>query len=150
MAGGVFNLGMEPSTIEGWCTLATRGCATARTLIGAKHSTDAWAQAGFAVECALKASIMAHQRFNRWPSKDLRPDLYTHDLRHLAREAGLDFRSLIRDPIAPHFQTALLWRRTEGYNPNAMPMRVAEDMVKSACGPSGVVQWLATRYRLTI
>ena len=150
MAGGVFNFGIEPNSIEGWCTLSARGCLTAQVLLGAKQTIDAWAHAGLAVECALKASVMAHHRFNRWPSRELRPDLYTHDLKHLAREAGIDFKALVRDPIASHFQTALLWRRTEGYNPNAMPMHVAADMVTSACGPNGVVQWLASRYRLTI
>lgn len=93
---------------------------------------------------------MTHRRFNRFPPKESRPDLYTHNLMHLAREAGIDFGGLARDPIAPHFQTVLLWNRGEGYNPSPMPMRIAEDMVSSACGPNGVIQWLATRYRLTI
>ena len=150
MAGGPFSLGVTPDTIEGWCLLAKRNRAGARTLLQAKHTSEAWTASGFAVECALKASIMAHQRFNRFPTRDLRPDLYTHDLRHLAREAGINFRELVRDPVAAQFQTVLLWKRSEAYNPTTMPMRVAEDMVASACGSSGVIEWLSTRYRLTI
>ena len=150
MAGGPFTYGIQPETIEGWCRLATRNQTAARTLLLAKHPSEAWNLSGFATECALKAAVMAYQRFNRFPDKDRRPDLYTHNLMHLAREAGIDFRGLARDPVAPHFQTVLLWNRSEGYNPSSMPMRVAEDMVSSACGPSGVIQWLATRYRLTI
>ena len=150
MAGGPFNFGVQPETIEGWCRLSGRARLSARTLLGAKLPGEAWTASGFAVEYALKAAVMAHQRFNRFPGKDQRPDLYTHDLKHLAREAGIDFRGLVRDPVAAHFQTVLLWKRSEAYNPTTMPMRIAEDMVASACGPSGVLQWLATRYRLTI
>lgn len=150
MAGGPFNFGAQPETIESWCRLAARAQLSARTLLWAKLPGEAWTASGFAVEYALKAAVMAHQRFNRFPGKDQRPDLYTHDLKHLAREAGIDFRGLVRDPVAAHLQTVLLWKRSEAYNPTMMPMRVAEDMVSSACGPSGVIQWLATRYRLTI
>lgn len=150
MTSGPFSFGVQPENVDGWCRVATRYQGAARTLLAMKHPAEAWNSSGFAVECALKAAVMVHQRFNRFPSRDLRPDLYTHDLKILAREAGIDFRELVRDPIAAHFQTVLLWSRSEGYNPTTMPMRVAEDMVSSVCGPSGVIQWLATRYRLTI
>lgn len=150
MTGGPYILGAQPDSIEGWCILARRNQASARALLAAKQPSQAWNAAGFAVECALKAAVMKHHRHNRYPSREDRPDLYTHNLHGLLREAAVDLRGLARDPIAPHFQTVLLWERSEGYNPTSMPMRVAEDMVTSACGPSGVLQWLATRYRLII
>ena len=146
----MFDFGSDPQTAEAWCQVAARNRAVALTLLKAKHTIDAWGHAGFSVECTLKAAAMVHQRFNRWPTRDSRPDLYSHNLVHLMREAGLDPTSLIHDPIAGAFQTVLLWRRTEGYNPKAMPIKVASDMVEAACGVEGVVEWLCKRYRLVV
>jgi HEPN domain-containing protein len=146
----VFTLGDLATSVEDWCRIATRAQASARTLLSNKHTAEAWGASGFAVECALKAAIMSRHRFNRWPSREERPDLYSHDLRHLFAEAGIDLQALIRDPPAPKLQTVLLWRRGEGYNPKAMPEKVARDIVDAALGPEGVIEWLCMRFRLTI
>ncbi|WP_162561287.1 hypothetical protein [Methylobacterium terrae] len=114
-----FVLGQQPETVEAWCGVARRNQAASRTLLNRSHPLEAWSAAGFAVECALKAAVMSHLRFNRFPAREEPPDLYTHDLVHLARQAGIDFGALIRDPVAPSFQTVLLWKRTEGVQSEA-------------------------------
>jgi hypothetical protein len=116
----------------------------------ARSTALAWFNAGMAVECALKGSIIAHQRWNRSPTRTVLPDFYTHDLRKLASHAGIEIDKLTRDPVFPSWCTVRLWKRSEGYNPNPMPVAVAESMIEAACGPDGVIQWLSNRFRLDI
>lgn len=135
-------------TIEQWLALASLNCTAALTLLDAKQTVSAWNHAGFAVECTLKAAIMRHQKFNRWPSKEHRPDLYSHNLTVLLTESGLTRQSLLRDPMASKLATVLQWGRTHSYYPKAMPHRVAKDMYEAACGSNGVNSWLRNRFRL--
>ncbi|MCJ2096171.1 hypothetical protein MKK67_27270 [Methylobacterium sp. J-072] len=146
----MFDLGGQPETARDWFRLAEKQAGVARTLLAARHTIDAWSHAGFAAECALKAAVCRHQRFNRWPSQAERPDLYTHNFTDLMALAGIDRAQLKRDPVGPAWMTVLLWRRTESYNPGAMPLKMAEDMCAAALGANGVLQWLDSRYRLSI
>lgn len=98
---------------------------------------------GLAVECALKAYIMHVERPNSWPSKSARPDLYTHDLRALARIAQLQVGP--RDPHAASWSIVMQWDRNQGYDPNPMPRRVARSWVDAAFGPDGVVTWISQK-----
>ena len=131
-----------------WIVLWRRHCAAARHDLAGKQTALAWLNAGFAVECALKAAIMRHQRLNGWPARASRPDLYQHDLANLAREAGIDISRLTHDPVFPAWCVVRQWQRGDSYNPKPMPVRVARDMVESACGAEGVIQWLIERFRL--
>jgi hypothetical protein len=146
----VFQRGAQPNTIEDWLRLVNRNCNDARALLKVRSSSTAWQCAGFAVECTLKAAVMSHHRWNAWPSRERRLDLYGHNLHLLMREAGIQELQLLRDPIAHKWQTVLLWGRGDTYNPGAMPLRVAKDMVEAACGPDGVIQWIDTRFRLSM
>ena len=112
----------------------------------AKITADAWNHAGFAVECAVKAAIMARLRLNVWPSRDHRAEFYTHNLHDLCKILGIQFNT--RDPVAPKWQTVLLWGRSDSYYPGAMPIKVASDMIEAGCGPEGVIPWLIGRFRL--
>jgi hypothetical protein len=143
-------MGPEPQTIEDWMKLWRRHCQGARQLLEGNSTALAWFNAGMAVECALKACIMAHLRLNRWPDRTLRKELHTHDLRKLALAAGVEIEKLSRDPVFPSWCTVHLWRRSEGYSSKPMPFRVARDMVEGACGLDGVIQWLMIRFRLDI
>ena len=96
----------DPDTVDGWLRLAAQHEASARArpeknqpgaqpvihaalaLEGAlaeikQTGAQAVFHAGLAVECALKAYIMRSERLNGWPSRDSRPELYTHDIREL-------------------------------------------------------------------
>jgi hypothetical protein len=140
----------QADTVEDWLRLARRQEAAARALLDKKLTADAWGHAGFGVECTLKAAIIKHQRFNRWPSRSLRADLHTHNLFYLMQEAGIQSADLHNDPIAPKWQTVLLWRRGDAYDPAAMPVKVAQDMLDAAYGSDGVVAWICRRFRLHI
>lgn len=140
----------EPQTISDWITLWRRHCQGAYQPLDANSTALAWFNSGMAVECALKACIMAHQRLNRWPDHNMRKELNTHDLRKLALAAGIDVEKLSRDTVFPSWCTVRLWRRSEGYSAKPMPFRVARDMVEAACGRDGVNQWLMIRFRLDI
>jgi hypothetical protein len=135
-------------SVPDWVALVRRNCASAHALLKQKITANAWNDAGFAVECALKAAIMRNARFNSWPTKGSRPDLHTHLLHHLIKEAGIVLSA--RDPIAHKWQTVLLWRRSDTYVSKPMPFKVASDMVEAACGPGGVIECLNTRYHLDI
>jgi hypothetical protein len=80
----------QPTPVpDEWIGLCPRYRDDARALEKAKHPKGSWLNAGFAVECCLKAAIMKKDRLNRWPDPDAAPDLWTHDLRGLTAGATL-------------------------------------------------------------
>ena len=79
-----------------------------------KTASAAWSQAGFALECTLKAAIMRQERLNSWPSRASRRDLYTHDIGELARILGMTIDAA--HPIAPAWAVVLQWRREDMYS----------------------------------
>jgi len=96
--------------------------------------------AGLAAECALKAYIWHLERFNKWPEKDARPELWSHNLRALKDKAGILIKST--DSNAPCWHVVLQWDRNQGYDPKPMPRKVAKAMVDATFGTDGVVTWL--------
>ena len=97
--------------------------------------------AGFAMEFAIKATIMKLNGYNAWPSRELRPDLYQHDLRTLLRASGLSLGGHSAKRSAA-IRMALDWSRRHDYHASAMPRRVAHGMVEAAFGDEGVIAWL--------
>lgn len=107
------------------------------------HAAEAWDACGLAVEFALKAVILKRQRFNRWPERSERSDLYTHDLRRLA-EIALIGTSDVPSLVRPAFKTVLSWNIEHRYAGRRTPRRQARDMFEAAFGEGGVLQWLRT------
>ncbi|WP_395395789.1 HEPN domain-containing protein [Novosphingobium sp. BL-8A] len=138
----------NPQSVSEWLAVADRHAETARTLLGAGQYDNGWFHAGLSVECTLKAAIMHTERLNRWPERHERRELYTHVLHRLLDIAGVDLNQVISEPVAPALHVTLSWQRGEGYNPNAMPRKVASDMVEAATGINGVNRWIETRFRL--
>lgn len=101
--------------------------------------------AGLAVECALKAYIWHIERFNQWPDKNSRPDLYHHNLRRLKDIAGIVIKST--DSNAPTWHVMLSWDRNQAYDPKPMPRKVARDYVEAAFGENGVVTWIRAQLK---
>lgn len=97
--------------------------------------------AGFAVEFALKALIIRRERLNAWPSKDRRPELYTHSLRDLFHAAGIELRAAPRG-LRGALRTVLDWNRAHEYTSGKMSRANARSMVAAALDPEGVVAWL--------
>ena len=136
----------DPDTIDGWLHLVRQHELAALTLAENKvAAAQGFHHAGVAVECALKAYIIKVERLNSWPSRDARPELYTHDLRALCKIAGvvLDTNS----PTAPGWHLCFQWDRNQWYDPNPMPRRVARSMCEAAFGSNGVVTWIRQKLK---
>jgi hypothetical protein len=140
---------MDPQTVEEWCSLALQKQRAAALLLANGQFEEAWVNAGFAVECALKAAIFAKERFNSWPSRDARPDLYIHDISRLMSIAQLDLVALVDEPIAAKFMTVRLWRRSDGYK-TRRPGNVARDICDAAFSPDGVLKWIGSRFQIPL
>jgi hypothetical protein len=107
--------------------------------------------AGFAVECCLKAAIMKRERLNRWPDPQDAPDLWTHDLRGLFKRLGIDpLKFDTKNPVAPSLKMVLDWRRQHGYSVGKLPQKLAKDICEAAFESNGVIEWIAGLYRLNI
>ena len=131
----------HPQSISDWLSLCEQHERTALAIVEDKRAcAQAVLHAGFAVECALKAYIWNRERFNQWPSKEARPDLYIHDLARLRQIAGIDVKPT--EPTAPYWHTMLQWNRNQGYDPKPMPRKVARAYVEAAFGSDGVATWL--------
>ena len=102
---------------------------------------EAWMAAGFAVEFALKALIIRRERLNSWPSKEHRPELYTHNLRDLFQAGGVDLKAAPRE-LRGAIRTVLDWNRAHEYTSGRMSRVNARSMVAAALDPEGVVAWL--------
>ena len=94
---------------------------------------------------------MRKERLNRWPDRDIAPELWTHNLLGLFRRLGVDPISFDPgSPVAPALKMMLDWRREHGYSIGKVPMKFAKDACEAAFGSDGVVEWIAGRYHLTI
>lgn len=131
----------DPNSVDEWLAVVKQHEATAVTMcenrVAARMGYD---HAALAVECALKAYIWHLERFNQRPSKDERPDLYSHNLRLLKDTAKITIKPT--DATAPSWFVVLQWDRGQYYDPKPMPRSVARSMVEAAFGAKGVVTWI--------
>lgn len=108
------------------------------------HCRKAWNCAGLAVELSLKLVILRNERFNAWPTREMRKDLHTHDLRRLMELAGIKTAD-VPPPLRSALKTVLDWSRGADYIGQRMPRQVARSMVDSALGEGKVIEWLLNR-----
>lgn len=131
----------DPDSVEGWLALARQHEEVARV---ASESKDAAGQGYFhavmAAECLLKGFIWRKERFNEPPSKDVRPELYGHNLRVLKDKADIVVSR--HDPAAPSWAVVLQGKRDQYYDPKPMPRRIARSMLEAVFGEKGVAEWL--------
>ena len=131
----------DPASAEDWLSICRQHEHAAKKLCDDKRAaSQGYFHAGLAVECALKAYIMRVERLNSWPSRQHRPELYTHDLRQLLTIAGI--RVLHSDPQAPCWHVVLQWDRSQNYSPRPMPRKVAKSLYEAAFSADGVVTWI--------
>jgi hypothetical protein len=132
---------VDPQSSSEWLSLVRQHEVAARRLADDRlAAAQAYFHVGFATECALKAYIMWSERLNNWPDRDSRRELYTHDLSKLVALAGIELTTT--DPIGASWKTVLDWDRSQGYDPNPMPRKVARSMIEAAFGEKGVVTWI--------
>lgn len=127
-------------TVEEWIELYRMNRRIAEQLID--HPTDyvqAWSNAGFAIECLIKAAIMSQERLNSWPSRSHRKDLYVHSIKELLSAAGVSISPI--DTAAPAWSIMFRWERTHTYV-TQMPKAVAIDCLSAAFSDEGAAEWL--------
>jgi hypothetical protein len=135
-----------PITADDWERVAHQKLKAAMHLQQIRSTTEAYDQAGVAIECALKARIMRHERLNQWPSRERRRDLYTHDLAFLLKAGGLQDRMLAESAsgtnIGIAWAIAKEWSVEARYARNMRP-RLARDMIWAASSANdGLVRWI--------
>lgn len=148
VAGKTVNMDNMPCSIEDWIALARRHQNGARVLKRNQQFSLAWDHVGLSVECYLKAALMRKFNWRRFPDRQHRPDLYTHDLSFLLKQLGISIDGMNQHPVASRLKTLLDWRRRHGYNPAPMPEKYAEQIYTAAFSTSGVVEWIVRTFQL--
>lgn len=138
-----------PKSIGDWLALAAQHERTAIVTVDDRLAAGQAAfHAGVAVECCLKAYIWHKERFNQWPDKSSRPDLYHHNIRRLKDIAGILIKPT--DSNAPAWHVMMHWDRNQGYNPKPMPRKVVQSYMDSAFGRDGVATWIRAQLKNAI
>jgi len=137
--------GNDPAARD-WASSARQLAVDARLLLDNSSLRNAYATAGMAVEHALKAKIMQHERMNTWPSRQRRPDVHTHNMSRLIELGGL--RVAIQLEVARGSDLGLSWMLIKDFNINdrypsgrPFPLTLASDAVW-ACEEGGLIGWL--------
>lgn len=132
-------------SVSDWLKLAVKHRRAAEALMHDPAMRGiAWSLAGYSCECVLKAAIMAKERLNSWPSRSSRPDLWSHDLRALAKVLGATVTPA--DPVAPAWSIVVQWRREHTYHPNDIPEAVIRDLMAAAYLDKGVIPWISQSF----
>jgi hypothetical protein len=133
---------------EHWRAKANEEVIAAQAMARAGLWAQSFYRAGFAVECALKFRIMRSEGLNRWPDKEDRRHLWTHNLQHLLEATGLQSHLLAAhesgDPIYRHWLVAKDWKIEIRYDPRPFPPARGRDML-DAIVDGGLIKWLMTR-----
>lgn len=101
---------------------------------------------GYALECALKASIAKQIKENDFPDKKLVNDSYTHDLRRLLDTSGL--KQELQDAMDANPHLELNWSIAKDWSEGARYRHdITEPMARDiidACTtePDGVYHWI--------
>lgn len=137
----LFDAMANPDSVGEWLHLSWQHQQSALKLADDRLTAgQALQHVGFSTEAALKGYIFHRERFNSWPSRAARPDLYDHNLRNLCRIAQIDILAL--GPVTASWHTMLQWGRHQGYDPKPTPIPVVDGYLKAAFGEDGAVTWL--------
>lgn len=129
--------------------LADERLSEANLLLAARKWAGAYYLAGYAVECALKACILA--RIERegliFTEKKFAEQCWTHDLTALIYLAGLE--DAWKDELKNNFAFRLNWEATCEWSERAryefIAQQVAIELVSAIEDPTeGVLQWIKT------
>lgn len=136
--------GQQANSVEEWLRLVEHARRQAEFCLQfPEMASAAWSHCGFACECVLKAAIMDKERFNSWPSRDARRDLYSHNLLDLAKILG--WKPTPQDAVGPAWGVVVNWRREHMYTPD-MSLIVAQDLYEATFGQEGVVTWIRQHF----
>lgn len=118
----------------------------AKVLLDRKCYEGAYYLAGYAVECALKACIAKRTLAHDFPPKpQVVRDFYQHDIRSLAKMAGLELELNKRLSVVQfksNWDLVCTWSEEERYDNNISP-KAARDLYRAiANSRNGVLVWL--------
>ena len=118
----------------------------AKALLDSDCYEGAYYLLGYAIECALKASIAKRIRRHEFPDKKLVNDIYTHNLSQLLSVSGLEpaFRreSAIDKELAANWATVKDWKEDSRYL-HSVPASRAKDFYEAVVNRrSGILSWL--------
>jgi len=129
-------------------TLADARVADAEALLDARRYPAAYYMVGYAVECALKASVARQIREHDFPDKQLILDSYTHNLEQLLRISGVkapfDSRIAADKAFEVNWTTVKDWNESTRYD-MTIPEVKARDLFNAVTdAKAGVLTWLKT------
>lgn len=122
----------------------------AAALLRARHFSGAYYLVGYAVECAFKACIAKQTRRFDFPSKQIAPKVFVHDLQVLVKLAGLaaDLDRDLKANAALQVNWAIVkdWSEESRYD-LSITRAQARDLY-SACTSrkNGVLPWVRQRW----
>ncbi len=108
-------------------------------------SDGAYYLAGYAVECALKACIAKGTRRYEFPDKRKVESSHTHNLRELAKVAGLDDARVEQESRDPYFrknwEAVQYWSEQSRYRKH-LPQSAQELLEAVGDRSHGVITWI--------
>lgn len=120
----------------------------AKLLLSANAPDGAYYLAGYAVECALKASIAKQTRRHDFPEKQTVLDSHTHNFKKLLETAELELiheTAMNQPEFANNWKTVSEWKTISRYENHSMQM--AEELIDAIANrKSGVLPWLMRHY----
>jgi hypothetical protein len=124
--------------------------ADGAVLLRAGRYSGAYYMLGYAVECALKASVAKQIREHDFPDKKLVVDSHTHDLGKLLNLSGLraafDQKTASDSAFAVNWATTKDWNESTRYSTTITEI-VARDLHAAITdSASGVLPWLKTQW----
>jgi hypothetical protein len=131
--------------------LADDRVSDAEALLNAGRWSGAYYLSGYAVECALKASIAKQTNLHDFPDKIVTEKTYTHDLIKLLDLAGLKLQlQLDTTPVANpalgiHWQHVKDWSERARYQQKTEAQ--ARRLYQAVTDPTnGVLQWIKSHW----
>ncbi|MBC7576959.1 MAG: HEPN domain-containing protein [Tardiphaga sp.] len=123
--------------------LAEERLAEATLLLAQGYPSGAYYLAGYAVECALKASIATRFKADEIPDKSLVNSVYTHKLIELLRLSGLEHEVKADKTLSGSWTVASEWSEQARYR--AWTTDEASAMLNAISGNEGLLKWLLNR-----
>lgn len=120
----------------------------AKVLLDHKCHEGAYYLAGYAVECALKACIAKRTLLHDFPPKpQVVRDFYQHDIRSLAKMAGLELelnKRLLVVQFKSNWDFVCNWSEEKRYDTHTSP-KTSRDLYRAVTNSrNGVLVWLKT------
>ena len=113
------------------------------------HPSGAYYLAGYAVECALKATICKRYQMHDWPERKFVLDSHTHDLKTLCRLAELAAERENEAKANVKFSEywALVFDWEEGRRYVEIKIKTAIEFIEAISDPLvGLLPWIKNRW----